>query len=574
MRKLFESISGLVKRDADPLADARSATQWMKEIGQEDLGGRLSAVRTVLASVAGRPNHKLDNLLALFVIDEQIQTTYAQVCQQYVQNPRAGKAIEEKLWSDIIGFARDMLAAYHPFVVLEEPSPQEANGFHQASAKMLARALRYVGIQVKWHFFRFQAPPAQLWAATNQLYRLAEISSVDSDPFPLYPAQDATPTSCADEFIRIQMLATLNNGNFSLRQFDWADRWLASWSRHVQIERKYRDNIHQFCVNLAEPTGPAKIHAAIEGEMLRFWGVAELLAEMGRTMRALEGGDSPARLGLGDDARMPACLDFMRQLEILWSRERHQQHSRDERTQVSKLVQIASGLSNIFAAVRLDDERAMARASGRHAPDNDEVMDMKLYGYVTERTKQKLAAMQSRNHAYVSKAKAVEHDEWVIENQSAGGFGAVLPLNGHDWVRLGVLLAVRNEVQGSWMIAVIRRLNRMDAEQLYAGVQILTTTPVAASLKSMDEEQRSVPMSLDGGIDTIGLTMPKSALYIPYLGEGKRLNSLLIHTSDYAPGRVYQVVARDKAFMVRIADTLEKGPDWIWTAVEVLRRDA
>jgi hypothetical protein len=412
-----------------------------------------------------------------------------------------------------------------------------------------------------------------LWSTANQLYRLAEVSGVDSDPFNLYPSAEPHPTSCADEFIRIQMLATLNNGNFSLRQFDWADRWLATWSRHVQIERKYRDGVHQFCVNLAEPTGPAKIHEAVEGEMMRFWGVTELLTEMNRVMHQLEVGDSPTRLGLGDDARMPACLDFMRQLEILWSRERSQQAHRSERTRVSKLVQVASSLVTIFSAVRFDDERAMSRATARHAPDNDEVMDMKLYGYITERTKQKLASMQARNHAYVSKAKTIDHDEWVIENESEGGFGAVLPIEGHDWVRLGVLLSLRNNEQDNWMIAVVRRLNRINAQQLYAGVQILSSTPVSVSMKSLEAERNVVQTAIEG-IDTVGLVVPKNGLYIPYVAEGKRLNSLMMHSADYSAGRLYHVVARDKSFVVRIGDMLEKGADWIWCVVELMRRDA
>lgn len=572
MKRLFESLGNMVKRENDPLADARAAAIWMKAVRQEDIAGQLQAVREEIAKIEARVPARLSTLQALFVIDEKIQTTYEQVRQQYIQNPRAGKAIEERLWTEIVGFARAMLAAYHPFVRLEEPLPEEELGFHQASAMMLARAMHYVGIQVKWHYFRFQNPPANLWAAANQLYRLAEVSGVDSTSFKLYGEQDEQPTSCADEFIRIQMLASLNNGNFSLRHYDWADRWLLMWSKQIQMERKYRDGIHQFCVNLSEPMGPAKIHHAVEGEMLRFWGVGELLMEMGKIMNQLEAGDAPSRLGLGDDARMPACLDFLKQLEILWSRERSQESSRSERTKVSKLVQISSGLVNIFTAIRFDDERALSRASARGAPDNDEVMDMKLYGYVTERTKQKLAQAQSRNHAYVNKAKTITHDEWVVENQSAGGFGAILPVEGHDWVRLGVLLAVRNEENANWMIAVIRRLNRINPDQFYAGVQILTNTPVAASMKSLEEE-RSTAMAIDG-IDTIGLVLRKNALYIPYLGEGRKANTILMHAADYAPGRLYHVMARDKSFMVRIGETLEKGPDWIWTIVELMRRDA
>lgn len=573
MLKLFESLSGIVKREQDPLADARTAAAWMKDMRlQNDITGQLRAVRELAGSLELRKDTGLDTLKALFVVDELIQPTYELVRQQYIQNPRAGKAIEERLWDEIVGLARVMLAAYHPFVRLENPKPDEEAGFHAASPMLLARALRYVGIQVKWHFFRFQAPPSSLWSVANQFYRLAEVGNVDAESIAIYPGNDAPMTSCADEFIRIQMLATLNNGNFSLRQFDWADRWLMLWSRNIQLDRKYRDGVHQFCVNLAEPTGPSKIHEAVEGDMLRFWSVAELLAEMGRVMKRLEAGETPARVGLGDDARMPACLDFLKQLEILWSRERNQQAQRSERTRVSKLAQVASSLVTIFAAVRFDDERAMARATARHAPDNDEVMDMKLYGYITERTKQKVANMQARNHAYVNKAKAVECDEWVIENQSAGGFGAVLPIDGHDWVRLGVLLSVRNDEHDNWQIAVVRRLNRINADQLYAGVQILTSTPVSVSMKSLEAE-RNVTPSIDG-IDTVGLVVPKSALYIPFIAEGRRANSLLMHSADYSPGRLYHVVARDKSFVVRIGETLEKGPDWIWTIVELMRRDA
>ncbi|WP_374354636.1 hypothetical protein [Chitinimonas sp.] len=572
MRKLFESLSGMVRREHDPLADPRSATAWMRDLRQEkDIAGQMHAVVELLRSVESRTTLGLDTLKALFVVDELIQPTYELVRQQYIQNPRAGKAIEERLWDEIVGLARAMLAAYHPFVRMEDHRPDEEAGFQAATAMLLARSLRYVGIQVKWHFFRFQTPPSSLWSVANQFYRLAEVSSVDADPLVLYPEAGAASTSCADEFIRIQMLATLNNGNFNLRQFDWADRWLQLWSSNIQIERKYRDSVHQFCVNLSEPTGPSKIHELVEGDMLRFWGVADLLAEMSAMMQRLEAGESPVRVGLGDDARMPACLDFLKQLEILWSRERSQQAHRQERTRVSKLVQVTSSLVSIFAAVRFDDERTMARASARHAPDNDEVMDMKLYGYVTERTKQKMASMQARNHAYVNKAKTIEHDEWVIENQSEGGFGAILPVDGHDWVRLGVLLGIRNDEHANWLIAVVRRLNRINAEQLYAGVQILTSTPVAVSMKSLEPE-RSTSMAIDG-VDTVGLVVPKSALYIPFVAEGKRLNSLLMHSADYSAGRLYQVVARDKSFVVRIGDTLEKGPDWIWTVVELMRRD-
>jgi len=570
MRKLLDSLSGLMKRETNPLLDLRAAAQWTRDIRQGDVNQQLAAVKELVAGISTLEPIGLPTLRCLMIIDEQSQTAFETLCRQYIQNPRMGKQIEEKLWMDIMAHARAMLAAYHRFVRMEEHKPTEESGFQQLSALMLARSLRYIGLQVKWHFFRFEMPPVNLWAGANQLYRLAEVSAQDVSPIKLYPEHEGPPSSCADEFLRIQMLATLNNGNFSLRQYDWADRWLAMWSGQIQIERKYRDNIHQFCVNLAEPSGPTKIHDVVEGDMLRFWGVVDLLTEMNRIMRELDSGISPSRAGLGDDARMPACLDFMRQLEILWSRERSNNQARSERTKVNKLIDVAHGLSNIFNAVRSDDERVMARASSRRAPDADEVMDMKLYGYVTERTKQKVASQELRNHAYVSKVKAVERDSWIVENQSEGGFGAILPLEGHDWVRLGVLLAVRNDENSAWLIAVVRRLNRLNNEQLYAGVQILTSTAVSLSMHVVGGENRSMEMSVEG-LNTIGLKVPSSGLYIPYQTKDRKANSVLVHSVDYQLDHLYEVKARDKEFSVRFSDTLEKGPDWIWAVVEVVR---
>lgn len=571
MRKLLDSLSGLIKRDGNPLADAKAATNWMKDVRQGDVWAQLLAVREMVTTIAKIDQPTLGNLLALLAIDEQSQPALDMLCQQYIQNPRMSKQIEERLWGEIMTHVRTMLMAYHRFVRMEQYPPNEEAGFLRSAAMILGRSLRFICLQVKWHYFRYEIPPANLWAGANQLYRLSEVGSVDVDAIKLYPDSEAAPSSCADEYLRIQMLATLNNGNFSARQFDWADRWLGLWCGHIQVERKYRDNVHQFCVNLAEPAGPTKIHHQVTGDMLRFWGVVDLLAEMSRLMALLEAGESPSRLGLGDDARMPSCLDFMRQLEILWSRERSQQSNRSERLKVNKTLEVAHGLSNLFAAVRQDDEKVMARASSRGAPDNDEITDMKLYGYVTERTKQKLVSMQKTNHAYIAKVKAVEHDTWVVENQSEGGFGAVLPIEGHEWVRLGVLLAVRGDKSASWLVAVVRRLNRMNNEQLYAGVQILTSTPISINMKSLaPAPQRSAEISIEG-VDTVGLILPKFGLYIPYQTKERRSNTMLVHTADYQTGQLIEVSAREKVFAIRFGEILEKGPDWIWAVVEVVK---
>ena len=87
---------------------------------------------------------------------------------------------------------------------------------------------------------------------------------------------------------------------------------------------------------------------------------------------------------------------------------------------------------------------------------------------------------------------AGDTETWVVENMSAGGFGAtVLPVKG-DWLKIGALLAVQPDMPsggGRWDLAIVRRLARDSAagaavskNQASTGVQILSRTAIAVSL--------------------------------------------------------------------------------------------
>ncbi|MBV1776095.1 hypothetical protein KSF73_10260 [Burkholderiaceae bacterium DAT-1] len=570
MRNLIGSLTGLVKK-ADPLMDPRATSTWMKEVRQQDVTRQLQNVQEVLKRLGSIERLNLANLHALLVMDDESQYAFDMLCQQYVQNPHMGKQVEEKLWQEIVTHIKAMLHAYHRFVRLEDISEGEEAGFQKVSALMLARGLRYIGVLVKWHLFRYETPAANLWSAANQFYRLSEVTHVDVDPVVLYGGQQGQHTSCADEYLHIQMLCTLNSGNFSIRQIEWADRWLGLWTHNIEIERKYRAALHQFCADLSQTQPAVKIHEAVQGEMLRFWGVNQLIIEITQIIQHLENGESPQKIGLGDDARMPGCLDFIRQLEIMWSREPSRQIQRSTREKVSQTVLVVRGLDSIFSAVRGDDERFMAKASSQAVPDNDEALDMRLYGYVTERTRQKIAAAQQRQQAWgVPKPKAPEGEPWVLENVSEGGFGANLPSAKNDWVRLFALLAVRNDDQSGWKIAVIRRLIRQNPQELYIGAQILTPAAVSVSLMPKLEDM-DTPLSTAFAGQASNAMHALSALYIPYQSAERRANTILSRSSDYQLGKVYQATARDKRFMLRMGEVLEKGADWIWCVVNIVK---
>ena len=84
-------------------------------------------------------------------------------------------------------------------------------------------------------------------------------------------------------------------------------------------------------------------------------------------------------------------------------------------------------------------------------------------------------------------------ESWIVENVSAGGFGAVIPLLKGDWLRVGALLALQPEGGNNWVLGVVRRVNKTTGQQARVGIETLCKTPevssfAVAGVKSVSEQ--------------------------------------------------------------------------------------
>lgn len=571
---MLERLTSLFLRKRKPFLDTRAAQLWWKPFDQADAGTQLHKVSNVFADfLAGERHLSRDALLALLWLDNAVQPAFEAVCFQYVSNPRMPKELEQRLWKQVTTFAQQVVDAYQLFVRQEG----DEDGKTASAAEVplaTARSLRYLGVQAKWHYFRFEKAPAKLWMQASQIYRLAEIAGFDSNPFSLYPSLSPEVTSCADEYLQLLMLATLSSNNLSVSQIDWVDGWLESWSKLLQLSRKHQASRHHYCVCLQDGTGPQKIGPEADDETYRYWGIAELVAKVQETLSRLEGGATPKSLGLGDACNTAVAAELLKHLDVFWTMSmRNCQVQRNERRKVNKAVNVIHGLDNLCTHVREDNDRVRkmnGAAEDQTKVDYDEVLDMRLYGFVSDRTRQK-ATM----NPYVVQTKQHDWQTWAIDNESVSGLGAVLAYSANDWVRPGVLVGVRADARGHWQVGVLRRLNRLNDDEVYAGIQILATTPVAVNMHSeeLDRVENFTVAEL-GFHGNIEVPNARTGIYLPHKIDGANVNTLIIHSADYSQGRIYQVQARDKVFSVSLGNVLEKGVDWVWIAVNVLRQEA
>lgn len=571
---MLDRLTSLLTRHKVPLASAKAAQSWWRPLDETDPENQLLKVdRAVADFLAGKQPLSLDVLQSLLWLDNAVQPALESICFQYVSNPRMPREIEQKLWRLIHGFSQRMVEAYGRYVQAEG-GENSTNAFDSEMPKILARSLRYLAIQAKWHYFRFEKTPPKLWKMANQYYRLAEIESFDSNPFTLYPSISEQVTSCADEYIQMLMLATVSNNNLTAMQMDNLDTWLERWSKLLQLDRNYHSEQHHYRVSLLGSNGPQKIDTTMTGELCRYWGVGELVRCIHEKLAQLEGGATPQSLELGEKIPSVGVIELLKQLDQFWTMSmRHSQIQRMERFKVNKSVHVIHGLDSLCAHVREDNNRHRQEFGTEKSiskVDFDEVMDMRLYGFVSDRTRTKLAQSP---HALQDNKQQV-WQTWIVDNESVSGLGTVLNSNTNEWVKPGRLIGVRFDEKDNWRVGVVRRLNRLNHDELFAGIQILANTPVTVTMRS-DELDRMEGITVTdpgfhGGID---LPNVKMALYLPHKVEGANINSLIMRAADYSPNRVCRVQARDKVFSVSLGVVLEKGVDWTWVTVNVLNKE-
>jgi hypothetical protein len=143
-------------------------------------------------------------------------------------------------------------------------------------------------------------------------------------------------------------------------------------------------------------------------------------------------------------------------------------------------------------------------------------------------------------------------ESWIVENVSAGGFGAVVPQVRGDWLRVGALLALQPEGGSNWVLGVVRRVSKTAAQQARVGIETLSKTPLlskfAVSVVASASEQGVLLMNGEAAETRIVL---KPGVFAPaqnleaVRGEHHHVyipQTVAEHGEDYEIGRFREMV--------------------------------
>jgi hypothetical protein len=501
------------------MADAKQARRIIDELPANDAAKALQELTEWLDSLTRTDGFKLDlRFENVNLLDAAAKAPVRKLSQEYLSTPRQQKFHENRLWNAVFGFWQQLANAYILCLDQHDSGAGGATAIRKSLPVIVARALRALTLQLKWRLLRYGPVESRVWVELARLYQNSEQKGFTGSVVAVYPGAHGEST-VTREFLKAMMFsASSPEGLPPLRQ-EIAERAVAHFADAFRLSNRPEGCTH--CFDLAVARAPVRLFKGVAPTAtLRFFGAGEGFAGLNRlTGLVLERGGIPTDVNLGSDYEKELVIGVLKHLAQQWPDQPPARSS--ERRPSAGRITVVPGLAEIIGA--LD-------------PVSNDTLDF------------------SQDQS----AKSAE--SWIVENASDGGYGAIIPGMKSDWIKVGMLIGVRNESSKYWGVGLIRRIV-IGEQQRRVGIQLLTATaiPVKISLSRTmsftDADRETEPVILLS-------TGPDSRGEIGVVMRGGLFNG-----RDSLDMKV-----RDKSFLLMPVSLVEGGDDFDWAKFKVMKQ--
>lgn len=495
---------------------------------------------------------------ALMSADSGCQGMLREFRLQCLQRP-PGSTDAEAGWDALDAAHRQFARCYEKFLIAHrDGAAQSAAEGHVGT--IAARLLYHLAMLARLAIFRNQPLEGRLWRLAHQVYRYAEQAGAHNRVIALYSAPERIETTCQCVYARLLMLDTLGTGGFTARQIDVVDGWLGEWVTNDLIFDEFVEGRFRYQTDLASDAGATRLIGAPYPDTVRFIDTEVVCVQIERLRRSLRSGEVTGLLTLGSGFKGVEFVELLDRLERAWALSwmgQDQRNHRRERVEDGWL-EVVRGLAEICAIARRETDGGGETRSGSPLTPAEE-MDIKLYGFVTDRTRERLAQIPGQ-------VSGIE--KWKMFDRSSSGFGSVLPVGSEGSLRVGLLVGVRIAGSKRWGAGVVaRRVALRDSGEIFAGIEVFSTTPVIVNIEPTGRDLAVAnPLGLPASRDN------QWALFLPGVAAQGRPDSLVIDASMYSTAKQFTLTARNVSYLIRMNRILGKGEGWQRVGFEVLAK--
>ena len=154
-------------------------------------------------------------------------------------------------------------------------------------------------------------------------------------------------------------------------------------------------------------------------------------------------------------------------------------------------------------------------------------------------------------------------ESWIVVNVSDGGYGAIIPPQKSDWIKVGTLVAVQTEVSRHWGLGVIRRILRDEHQQRQVGIQVLTRTAIP------------IKVAKSGSISSFNAGRePQGAILLSTAPDKQGEVGVVLRDGLFNGRDSLDMTVKDKGYLLMPSSMVEDGEDFDWAKFKVMQRSA
>ena len=463
----------------------------------DEISAYLDAVKTADEL---RPARALEIVAFLNALGEPLQR---QLTKEYLGTPaKLTKFQQGRLWTGTFTYWTQLAEAYRCCLAKWQVGASGALVLKPHMPEVICGALRARAGQLKWTLLRHGSADARLWREIHDLYRIADQLAVTQKRCPI-----AGEESTADhEFMCATVLAISSPDAMLAPQIDLAERIIAQLAPHFRLSERPEDgSLH--IVNLSSQEAPGRISVSVNGDDdLRWLALANAALEVGKMIQSIDKNNAtPDQLQVMRDVDPVLLQATLRHLSRCWSmipmeRKQPRRRSTELLTVVHEFDEVAASVGGLF----LDSP-------------------------------------------FVS-----NEEEWVVENESYGGFGVFVSHTQGAWLRIGSAIGVRRHEGAAWGAGVVRRITLDEKGNRYVGIEMLASGGSAVTIRSASLSAKGGSISARGELCVL-------------LGSGEASKSevtLLMRANLFSSAQSLLMQAYDRQYLLLAGALVERGDEF------------
>lgn len=500
-----------------PLADDKAAREFVAELPPLDPYKSLEEVCYWLDTLGSADDLKGPRVLEIIdLIDQAAKNHQRKLSQDYLNSSaRLQKFQEIRSWNAVVAFWKQLANSYQMCLTRFQAGAGGWGALKGQMPMVVARALRALTLQLKWYLLRYGPVEPMVWAQMGKLYAYAEEKGFADTPVVVYPGKFGEST-VQREFLKGMMLNISSTDSLLPAKLEIAERIVAQFSEFFVMNRQPAKGCHYY-FDLNDDKLPARVMSRLKMTPgLRYFGPGDAAQQLQKLIAAVQGdGVVPTSISLDGTFDTEVVLETLRHLARYWA-PNPPARGEERRRCVSRM------------SVVHDFDEIVATVSG-------ETQDLTFDSTV---------------------------EVWTVENESEGGYGALMPQATSDWLRVGTLLGVKIEDGASWGVGIVRRLSAYDHKQRYVGIQVLTkgaTVVKLAAISAVDEPELES-----------ALLLPSNSNQTNGAGE----MNLLLRSGTFSLNKSMEMRAYERSYLLVPRKLMEGGHDFDMARFRVMQRAA